>query len=164
VAPVPSYPASPQRTGARAATVVSPMRTFYTLHVHRKDGSWHCHLMRGELPKVGDTIPVLLPGENIMAKVGAVAEECGEPTIKVMADKSDRRSPREAEKVGTLTKFISWPTRDLVSPPSRASGPGSSSRPAQGRGHTRDKARQIAANNTANNQGTAATDRCLSPG
>jgi hypothetical protein len=42
--------------------------------------------MRGELPKVGDTIPVLLPGENIMAKVDAVAEERGEAAIKVMAD------------------------------------------------------------------------------
>ena len=72
------------------------MKTFYQdgngisdlrqLHVHRKDGSWHRHLMRGELPKVGDTIPVLLPGENIMAKVDAVAEERGEAAIKVMAD------------------------------------------------------------------------------
>ena len=77
----------PQGRGhATAATVVSPMKTFYTLHVHRKDGSWHRHLMRGELPKVGDTIPVLLPGENIMAKVDAVAEERGEAAIKVMAD------------------------------------------------------------------------------
>jgi hypothetical protein len=62
------------------------MKTFYTLHVHRKDGSWHRHVMQGELPKVGDTIPVLLPGENIMAKVDAVAEERGEAAIKVMAD------------------------------------------------------------------------------
>ena len=86
VAPAPQAPQPQGRGHTTAATVVSPMKTFYTLHVHRKDGSWHRHLMRGELPKVGDTIPVLLPGENIMAKVDAVAEERGEAAIKVMAD------------------------------------------------------------------------------
>jgi len=43
-------------------------------------------LLRHRLPKVGDTIPVLLPGENVMAKIDAVAEERGEAAIKVMAD------------------------------------------------------------------------------
>jgi hypothetical protein len=68
------------------------MRTFHRLHLHRKDGSWHRHLMRGELPKVGDTIPVLLPGANVMAKVDLVTrssrtdDELGEFAVKVQAD------------------------------------------------------------------------------
>jgi hypothetical protein len=48
--------------------------------------------MRGDLPKVGDIIPVLLPGENLMAKIVTVAEpslfgeELREIAIKVTAD------------------------------------------------------------------------------
>ena len=51
------------------------MRTFYSLHVHRKDGSWHRHLMRGELPKPGDTVAAMLSRqEAVMAKVARLNE------------------------------------------------------------------------------------------
>jgi hypothetical protein len=50
------------------------MRTFYALHVHRKDGSSRRHIMQGELPKVGDTVPATLAGERVSAKVGTVAD------------------------------------------------------------------------------------------
>jgi hypothetical protein len=51
------------------------MRTFYALNVHRKDGSWHRHLMRGELPKPGDTVPAILSREEaVMAKVAGLSE------------------------------------------------------------------------------------------
>jgi hypothetical protein len=55
------------------------MKTFYTLHVRRKDGSWRHHIMRGVVPKVG-------------AKVGAVTDPTlrlrkrGEVIIDVHAD------------------------------------------------------------------------------
>jgi hypothetical protein len=68
------------------------MRTFYALHVHRKDGSWRCHMMQGELPKVGDTVPATLSGEVVKAKVDRVSdptlfgEERGEVTVKVHAN------------------------------------------------------------------------------
>ena len=67
------------------------MRTFYALNVHRKDGSWHRHLMAGELPKVGDTVPATLPGEEVKAKVDRVTEprlldESSEVAVKVQAD------------------------------------------------------------------------------
>jgi hypothetical protein len=50
------------------------MRTFYALHVHRKDRSLQRHVMRGELPKVGDTVPATLAGEKVSAKVGTVID------------------------------------------------------------------------------------------
>ena len=50
------------------------MRTFYALHVRRKDGSSRRHVMRGELPKVGDTVPATLAGKKISAKVGVVSD------------------------------------------------------------------------------------------
>jgi hypothetical protein len=36
------------------------MRTFYALNVSRKDGSSRRHVMQGELPKVGDTVVVMI--------------------------------------------------------------------------------------------------------
>ena len=48
------------------------MRTFYTLHVHCKDGSWRHHVMQGEVPKVGDTVFATLAGDKVSTKVGAV--------------------------------------------------------------------------------------------
>jgi hypothetical protein len=68
------------------------MRTFYTLDVHRRDGSWHRHVMRGELPKAGDTVPAILSGQEVKAKVEGVGdptllgEERGEVVVKVAAD------------------------------------------------------------------------------
>ena len=67
------------------------MRTFYALNVHRKDGSWHRHLMAGELPEVGDTVPATLSGEEVKAKVDRVTEprlldESSEVAVKVQAD------------------------------------------------------------------------------
>ena len=68
------------------------MRTFYALHVHRKDGSLRRHVMRGELPKVGDTIPATLARENISAKVGTVTDpsrnlrDRGQVVVEVDAD------------------------------------------------------------------------------
>jgi hypothetical protein len=50
------------------------MRTFYTLHVHRKDGSWQNHVMQGEVPKVGDTVSTMLASNKVSAKVGAVTD------------------------------------------------------------------------------------------
>jgi hypothetical protein len=50
------------------------MVAFYTLHVHRKDDSRQRHIMQGELPKVGDTVPATLAGERVSAKVGAVTD------------------------------------------------------------------------------------------
>jgi len=50
------------------------MQTFYTLHVHRKDGSWQNHVMQGEVPKVGDTVSAMLAGNKVSAKVGAVTD------------------------------------------------------------------------------------------
>jgi hypothetical protein len=50
------------------------MRTFYALHVHRKDGSSRRHIMRDELPKVGDTVSATLVGEKVSAKVGTVTD------------------------------------------------------------------------------------------
>jgi hypothetical protein len=49
-------------------------RTFYTLHVRRKDGSLRHHVMRGEVPKVGDTVFATLTDDKVSAKVGAVAD------------------------------------------------------------------------------------------
>ena len=49
-------------------------RTFYTLHVHRKDGSWQNHVMQGEVPEVGDTVFATLAGNKVGAKVGAVTD------------------------------------------------------------------------------------------
>ncbi|MGC2079164.1 MAG: hypothetical protein WA728_24690 [Xanthobacteraceae bacterium] len=47
----------------------------YELHVHRKDGGWQRHLMRGELPKPGDTVPAILSREEaVMAKVAGLSE------------------------------------------------------------------------------------------
>ena len=48
------------------------MRTFYALHVHRKDGSWQRHVMRGEVPNIGDTVPATLAGKKVSAEVGVV--------------------------------------------------------------------------------------------
>ena len=69
------------------------MRTFYALHLHRKDGSWHRHLMRGELPKPGDTVPAIFSREEaVMAKVARLSEptlldvECSVVAFKVDAD------------------------------------------------------------------------------
>jgi hypothetical protein len=50
------------------------MRTFYTLHVRRNDGSWRHHVMRGEVPKVGDTVFATLAGDKVSTKVGAVTD------------------------------------------------------------------------------------------
>jgi hypothetical protein len=51
------------------------MRMFYELHVHRKDGTWFRHLKRGELPKPGDKVPVILSREEaLMAKVEGLSE------------------------------------------------------------------------------------------
>jgi hypothetical protein len=50
------------------------MRTFYTLHVRRKDGSWRHHVMRGEVPKIGDTVFATLAGDKVSTKVGAVTD------------------------------------------------------------------------------------------
>ena len=67
------------------------MRTFYALNVHRRDGSWHRHLMEGDLPKVGHTVPATLPGEEVKVKVDRVTEptlldETSEVAVKVHAD------------------------------------------------------------------------------
>jgi hypothetical protein len=68
------------------------MRTFYELHVHRKDGSSHWHIMKGELPKVGDTVPATLGGEKVSAKVGMVRDPArnlrdrGQAGVEVDAD------------------------------------------------------------------------------
>jgi hypothetical protein len=68
------------------------MMTFYALHVHRKDGGRRYHVMRGEVPKVGDTVPATLGGEKVGAKVSAVKDPArnlrdrGEIIIKVHAD------------------------------------------------------------------------------
>jgi hypothetical protein len=48
------------------------MMTFYALHVHRKDGTWRRHIMRGEVPNVGDTVRANLAGERVSTKVGVV--------------------------------------------------------------------------------------------
>jgi len=58
------------------------MKTFYALHVHRKDGGSRRHIMQGELPKVGDTVPATLTGKKVSAKVGAVRE----PTRNLIRD------------------------------------------------------------------------------
>jgi hypothetical protein len=51
------------------------MRMFYELHVHRKDGTWFRHLKRGELPKPGDKVPVIVSREEaLMAKVAGLSE------------------------------------------------------------------------------------------
>jgi len=47
--------------------------------------------MAGELPKVGDTVPATLPGEEVKAKVDRVTEprlldESSEVAVKVQAD------------------------------------------------------------------------------
>jgi len=68
------------------------MRTFYALHVHRKDGSSRRHIMQAELPKVGDTVPATLGGKKVSAKVGAVNDperdlkDRGRVVIEVDAD------------------------------------------------------------------------------
>jgi len=68
------------------------MRSFYELHVHRKDGSSRRHVMRGELPKVGDTVPATLAGEKISAKVETVTDpthtltDRGQALVEVDAD------------------------------------------------------------------------------
>jgi hypothetical protein len=68
------------------------MRTFYALQVHRKDGSWHRHIMRGELPKVGDTVPATLTGKEVKTKVEGVSDstllrkERGDFVIEVHAE------------------------------------------------------------------------------
>jgi hypothetical protein len=68
------------------------MKTFYALHVRRKDGSWRHNIMRGAVPKVGDTLPATLAGEKVSAKVGAVTDPTlrlrkrGEVIIEVHAD------------------------------------------------------------------------------
>jgi hypothetical protein len=68
------------------------MRTFYALHVLRKDGSSRCHIMQGELPKVGDTIPATLAGQKVSAKVGTVKDPAhnlrdrGQSVFEVDAD------------------------------------------------------------------------------
>jgi hypothetical protein len=49
-------------------------KAFYTLHVHRKDGSSQRHVMKGELPTVGDTVPATLAGKKVSAKVGVVTD------------------------------------------------------------------------------------------
>jgi hypothetical protein len=56
-------------------TVYRPvMQTFFALHIHRKDGSSRRHIMRGEVPKAGDTVPATLEGERVSAKVERVAD------------------------------------------------------------------------------------------
>jgi hypothetical protein len=55
------------------------MKTFYALHVRRKDGSWRHHIMRGEVPRVGDTVPATLAGEKVSTKVGVVTD----PTLRL---------------------------------------------------------------------------------
>jgi hypothetical protein len=73
--------------------------TFYALHVHRKDGSLQRHVMRGELPKVGDTFPATLAGEKVSAKVGTVIDPTRslgmavEPSSRLTLTKSERRFP-----------------------------------------------------------------------
>jgi hypothetical protein len=69
------------------------MRTFYELHVHRKDGSWRHHITRGEVPKVGDNVSATLAAGRVIAKVGAVKDprvhslrERGEVVTEVHAD------------------------------------------------------------------------------
>ena len=67
------------------------MRTFYALHVNRKDGSWRRHIMRGEVPKVGDTVDAPLGGKKVSAKVGVVNDPArdggrGEVIIEVHGD------------------------------------------------------------------------------
>jgi hypothetical protein len=49
--------------------------------------------MRGELPKVGETITALLPGANVLAKIDLAArssspfnDELDEVAVKVQAD------------------------------------------------------------------------------
>ena len=58
------------------------MRTFYELHVHRKDGSLRRHIMRGELPKVGDTVPATLANKMVSTKVGAVNDLVHNPKVR----------------------------------------------------------------------------------
>ena len=70
------------------------MRTFYELHLHRKDGSSRRHIMQGEVPKVGDTVPATLAGKKVSAKVGVVTdpmlnwrrEDRGQGVVEVHAD------------------------------------------------------------------------------
>jgi hypothetical protein len=68
------------------------MRMFYALHVHRKDGSSCRHIMQGELPKIGDTVPATLAGEKVSAKVGTVTDPArtlrgiGQAVVEVEAD------------------------------------------------------------------------------
>jgi hypothetical protein len=69
------------------------MRTsFYEMHLHRKDGSSRRHVMRGELPKVGDTVPATLGGKKVSAKVGLVTDPArtlrdrGQALVEVDAD------------------------------------------------------------------------------
>lgn len=38
----------------------------------KKDGSSRRHIMQGDLPKVGDTVPATFAGEKVSAKVGVV--------------------------------------------------------------------------------------------
>jgi hypothetical protein len=59
-----------------------PMRTFYALHVHRKDGRLCRHIMRGELPKVGDTVPATLADKTVSTKVGAVNDLVNNPRVR----------------------------------------------------------------------------------
>jgi len=74
VAPALLKPPSPGATPDGPDDLIDwwQMRTFYALHVHRKDGSWRHHIMRGEVPKVGDTVPATLAGEKVSPKVGVV--------------------------------------------------------------------------------------------
>jgi len=58
------------------------MRTFYELHLHRKDGSSRRHIMQGELPKVGDTVPATLADKTVSTKVGAVNDLAHNPRVR----------------------------------------------------------------------------------
>jgi hypothetical protein len=63
-------------------------KTFYTLHVHRKDGSLRHHVMQGEVPKVGATVLATLANDKVSAKVGAVTDplRSGDVMVEVQAE------------------------------------------------------------------------------
>src|SRR5262249_25823892 len=59
-----------------------------------QDASSRRHIMQGELPKVGDTVPATIAGKKVGAKVGAVTdpmvnwrrEDRGQGVVEVQAD------------------------------------------------------------------------------
>jgi len=58
------------------------IKTFYALHVHRKDGGLRRHLMSGVLAKVGDAVAATLAGKTVSTKVGAVNDLVHNPRVR----------------------------------------------------------------------------------